>query len=205
MFWGEDELTRPSVSHELCVLVHICSVCHAGHMKDGATVMIVSQLRFPEWALLLVPQSAVAPFCWSSKTENIKQENSALEAKGHSVYTQRAQYGKNLRKAAAQQRDWHYKKVHLNPAKVHLASRSIFIDRLKVNKGTWSGSNVPPTLLPSRSQTKTNCGASYQCTPTSNQLLKINVNYSYSLHEKSIKVTGCWRWLPSLLEIKWSN
>lgn len=60
---------------------------------------------------------------------------------------------------------------------------------------------MPPTLLPWRSQTKTNCGASYQCTPTSDQLLKINVNYSYSLHEKSIKVTGCWWRLPSLWKL----
>lgn len=53
------------------------------------------------------------------------------------------------------------------------------------------GHGVDPVCLPWHSQTKTNCGASYQSTPTSDQLLKINVNYSYSLHEKSIKVTGC--------------
>lgn len=75
--------------------------------------------------------------------------------------------------------------------------RIIFIDRLKVNKGIWSRSKVPPTLLPWRSQTKTNCGASYQYTPTRDHLPKINVNYSYSLHEKSIKVMSCCC-LPSL-------
>lgn len=52
--------------------------------------------------------------------------------------------------------------------------------------------------MPWRSQTKTNCGASYQCTPTSDLLLKIDVNYSHSLHAKSIKVMGHCCCLPSL-------